>query len=134
MVIEDYFKTHYSVNDKLVSKRYTNLWDDGENMVIIWMQTNIRKAMRNFGYTPTYLVDRVGVDLYCHFTKNKKLQQILKNVDSEYLVVFCNKVVWDEASKNFRYMPHPSFLFTKDLIEQKNGLTPYDDRMYNIVG
>ena len=134
MKIEDYFKTHYSVDDNLIWQKYENLWDKGDKLAIMWMQMNIRKASRDTGYHPIYLVDKMGVDLYCHFTKNTRLKKILAEINTEYMVAFCNKIVWDEKLKIYRNMPYPYFVFTKDVIEPGNGLSGYEERMYKIVG
>jgi hypothetical protein len=133
-LIESYFKTHYSIADNLLFQRFGDLWGMGDKMAILWMQMNVRKASRDTGYHPMYLVDKMGVDLYCHLTNNTKIRDVLKNVTSEYMVAFCNKIVWDETQKNYRNMPYPYFVFTKDPIDPKNGLSPYEERMYRVVG
>lgn len=134
MKVEDYFKTHYSLSDNMIWRKYENLWEKGEKMAIMWMQMNIRKASRDTGYQPIYLVDKMGVDLYCHLTKDERLKTIINAVKSDYMVAFCNKIVWSEADKIYRNMPYPYFVFTKEPIEPGVGLTAYEERMYKIVG
>jgi len=134
MKIEDYFKTHYNISDNILLQKYDNLWGAGDKMTILWMQMNIRRASRVTGYDPMYLVDKMGVDLYCHLTKDDRIKKILSYVNTEYIVAFCNKIVWCESEKIYRNMPYPYFVFTKDEIIPGNGLSPYHERMYKVVG
>ncbi len=134
MMIEDYFKTHYGLNDNMIFQRYGDLWDKGDKVTMMWIQMNIRKASRDTGYYPIYLVDKIGVDLYCHFTKDDRLKKIINAVNTDYMVAFCKKIVWSNGEKIYRNIPYPYFIFTKETIEPGIGLNRYEERMYKIVG
>ena len=134
MKIEDYFKTHYSVNDPIIWQKYGNLWDKGDKIAIMWMRMNLRKASQDTGYPSIYLVDKMGVDIYCHLTKDERFKTIINGVNSDYMVAFTTKLVWSDLDRIYRIMPYPYFIFTKEPIEPGIFLTRYEERMYKIVG